>query len=62
MREVEYHDRGQNWIVCPDCRRNEAGIIHWFLDNEIILVCPDCDKKEWEVEATGKTMIEEKYK
>lgn len=55
------HDKGQEWIVCPNCGSEEAGMIHWYMDNEITLVCPDCDKKKFGVEGTGKNFAEEIY-
>ena len=55
------HDNGQEWIVCPDCDSKDAGMIHWYMDNEITLACPDCDKKEFGVEGTGESFAEEIY-
>lgn len=61
MREQYWHNRGQEWIVCPECGNEDAGMIHWMMDSEIILVCPKCDEKEWEVEGTGEEIKESVY-
>lgn len=61
MRKQYWHNRGQDWIQCPDCGSDDAGMIHWMMDGEITLVCPDCDNKEWDVEGTGKDIKEKVY-
>lgn len=60
MTEYHRHNRGQDWITCPECGSDEAGMIHWIADAEITLVCPDCEQKEWDVQGTGEE-IEERF-
>ena len=57
MTESRYHNKGQNWIVCPGCGSEEAGMIHWAEDNEITLRCPNCKLKEWGIEWTGAKFL-----
>lgn len=53
-----YHSEGQEWIICPECGSEDAGIIHWADDREITMECPDCENKQWGVEWTmPKRMI-----
>lgn len=32
----------QDWIKCPECDSEKAGIIDWRPDDDTTLKCPEC--------------------
>lgn len=35
-----------DWIVCPHCGSENAGIVDWRPDDDTTLKCPDCDERQ----------------
>lgn len=39
----------QDWIVCPECKSDEASLSIWPKDRDGLLYCPECDVSIYDV-------------
>lgn len=53
-------DNPQNWIVCPACGSDEAGIIDWRPDDDTTLKCIECGER-CDAEYSGDDFAERVY-